>query len=197
MAMGHSDRLVRRTRRRLFAVTLGLLALLVVGVGSATAVMGLAALDADVDHALRAAVAAQAAAVARRRSGTDGGEATNGEDGTDTPETDERHPAAADTFLLVLDATGRVVQNPSGRTIAGLPGRGGPRRGEAAGEDLRTIEAGGPQPSPADRAGDPRTAPSPGSSRAASSSTSTTASRGASSLAVVTVGAMGLDRRRR
>ena len=50
MAIGQTERLVRRTRRRLFAVTLGLLALLVVGVGTATAVMGLAALDADVDR---------------------------------------------------------------------------------------------------------------------------------------------------
>ncbi len=76
MPIGHSERLVRRTRRRLFAVTLGLLALLVVGVGSATAIMGLAALDADVDHALLAAVAAQAATrhagdPGRRRRGGD------------------------------------------------------------------------------------------------------------------------------
>ncbi len=143
MAMGHSERLVRRTRRRLFAVTLGLLALLVIGVGSATAVVGLAALDADVDHALRATVVAQAAGVSTETSGTDGGEATKGEDRTDTPETEERHPAAADTFLLVLDAKGKLVQNPSGRSIAGLPDAAVLAAAKTAGEDLRTIEAGG------------------------------------------------------
>ncbi len=143
MAMGHSERLVRRTRRRLFAVTLGLLALLVVGVGSATAIVGLAALDADVDHALQAAVVAQAAGVTAETSGPDGGEATNSEDRVETPETDERPPAAADTFLLVLDATGKVLQNPSGRTIAGLPDTSVLARAKTAGEDLRTIEAGG------------------------------------------------------
>jgi signal transduction histidine kinase len=141
--MGHAERLVRRTRRRLFAVTLGLLALLVVGVGSATAVMGLAVLDADVDHALRSAVAAQAAGLTAESFGTDGGEATNGEDGTQTPEIDDRPPAAADTFLLVLDAKGRIVLNPSGRTIAGLPDAKVVTSTTTTGEDLRTIEAGG------------------------------------------------------
>ena len=88
---------------------------------SATAIMGLAVLDADVDHALLSAVAAQAAGSPRRPSARDGGEATNGDDGTQTPEIDDRPPAAADTFLLVLDAKGKIVLNPSGRTIAGLP----------------------------------------------------------------------------
>ena len=143
MPIGQSERLVRRTRRRLFVVTLGLLALLVVGVGSATAVMGLAALDADVDQALRAAVVAQAAGVSGETSGNDGGEGSNGEDRTEPPETDERPPAAADTFLLVLDPSGRVVQNPSGRTIAALPDPATLAAAAAAGEDLRTIESGG------------------------------------------------------
>ena len=142
MAMGHSERLVRRTRRRLFAVTLGLLALLVVGVGTATAVMGLAALDADVDHALRAAVAAQAATVTSETLGGDGGEAANGDDGNQAPEPDDRPPAAADTFTLVLDGSGRVAQNPSGRTVAGLPDAAVLAAASATGEDLRTITAG-------------------------------------------------------
>jgi signal transduction histidine kinase len=141
--MGHSERLVRTTRRRLFAVTLGLLALLVVGVGTATAVMGLASLDAAVDHALRATVTAQAAGLTAETFGTDGTEATNGEDRTESPETDERPPAAADTFLLVLDARGKVIQNPSGRTITGLPDPKVLGGAMTAGEDLRTIEAGG------------------------------------------------------
>ena len=141
--MGQSDRLVRRARRRLFAVTLGLLALLVIGVGSATAVMGLSVLDADVDHALRTAVEANAAVVAADTSSTDGRQGTDGEDGTEPPETDERPPAAADTYLLVLDGRGRVVQNPSGRTLTGLPDTTVLDAATAAGEDLRTIGAGG------------------------------------------------------
>ena len=142
MPIGHSEGLVRRTRRRLFAVTLGLLALLVVGVGSATAIMGLAALDADVDHALLAAVAAQAATVTQETLGGDGGEATNGDDGAQAPELDDRPPAAADTFMLVLDGSGKVVQNPSGRTIAGLPDATVLAAARTTGEDLRTIAAG-------------------------------------------------------
>src|SRR4029079_16726791 len=110
--MAQSARLVRRARRRLFAVTLGLLALLVVGVGSATAIMGLAALDADVDHALLAPVTAQAATVTPETLGGDGGEATNGDDGTQNPEPDDRPPAAADTFMVVLDGSGKGVPNP-------------------------------------------------------------------------------------
>ena len=142
MPVGHSERLVRRTRRRLFAVTLGLLALLVVGVGSATAIMGLAALDADVDHALQAAVSAQAATVTSETFGGDGGEATNGDDGAETPELDDRAPAAADTFMLVLDGSGKVVQNPSGRTVVGLPDATVLAAARSTGEDLRTIAAG-------------------------------------------------------
>jgi signal transduction histidine kinase len=42
-----TERLLRGTRRRLFAVTFGLVATLVIGVGAVTAVAGLVALDAD------------------------------------------------------------------------------------------------------------------------------------------------------
>ena len=142
MTMAHSERLVRRTRRRLFVVTLGLLALLVVGVGSATAVMGLSVLDADVDRALRTAVEASAAVVAAETPGTEGQQGSDGEDGTEATETDERPPAAADTYLLVLDQHGRVVQNPSGRTLTGLPDTTVLDAAKAT-EDLRTIDAGG------------------------------------------------------
>ena len=156
MPMGHSERLVRRTRRRLFAVTLGLLALLVVGVGSATAIMGLAALDADVDHALQAAVAAQAATVMPETSGGDGGEATNGDDGTQVPELDDRPPAAADMFMLVLDASGRVVQNPSGPDDRGPAGCDGPRRGEGHRRGPADDRGREPQPPAAHGSGDPK-----------------------------------------
>ena len=43
---GPTERLLRRTRRRLFAMTMALLTLLVVGVGAATAVVALRRLDA-------------------------------------------------------------------------------------------------------------------------------------------------------
>ena len=141
--MGQSDRLIRRARRRLFAVTLGLLALLVVGVGSATAVMGLSVLDADVDRALRTAVEANAAVVAAESPSTEGQQETDGEEGREAPETDERPLAAADTYLLVLDQHGRVVQNPSGRTLTGLPDTTALDSASAVTEDLRTINVGG------------------------------------------------------
>ena len=83
----------------------------------------------------------------RRRSrpetlGGDGGEATNGDDGAQAPELDDRPPAAADTFMLVLDGSGKVVQNPSGRTVAGLPDATVLAAARSTGEDLRTIAAG-------------------------------------------------------
>ena len=129
MAMGPTDRLLRATRRRLFTVTLALLTLLVVGVGTATAFIGLNALDADVDRALASAVGAEADALGNRLP-------TSGEQ-----DTDEQAPAAADTFLLVLDPAGHVVQNRSRVALAGLPDLAAlePAR---LGDDLRTVQAG-------------------------------------------------------
>jgi len=126
-----TDRLIVATRRRLFVVTLGLVALLVVGIGGATAVVGLRVLDADVDRALRGSVSAALA----RLSG-------------ELPEAQESHestegpPAESDTFLLYLDATGRLVGNPSGVPLAGLPDEAAVKAA-SSGEDLRTVVAGG------------------------------------------------------
>ena len=128
MADASTERLLRRTRLRLFAVTLALLTLLVVGVGAATAIMGLAALDADVDRALDAAVRAQVAAL--------DGELPNGEEQHEATET---APAVANTVLLVLGPDGNVLLNRTGTNLDGLPSvEGLPTT--VGGRDIRTIE---------------------------------------------------------
>ena len=130
MSLGPTDRLLRTTSRRLFGVTLGLLALLVLGVGAATALVGLNALDADVDRALAGTVAAEVDQL--------------GNELPSTPEQDhdEQAPAAADTFVYVLDASGKVIRNRSNVVLPGLPDLAalGPAR---LGDDLRTVTAGG------------------------------------------------------
>jgi signal transduction histidine kinase len=123
-----TDRLIAATRRRSFATTLALLFLLVAGIGAATAFVGLQALDADVDQALRSSVATAV-------SGLDGELPQRNES-----ETDESLPAAADTFLLVLDGQGSVVSNPSRIRLVGLPVTSAL---PASGEDLRTVSADG------------------------------------------------------
>ncbi len=131
MARTGTDRLLRRTRLRLLATTLALLTMLVVGVGAATAFMGLAALDADVDRALEAAVAAQVSAL--------GGELPSGEE---DHEPSEDVPAVANTVILVLDADGQVLQNRTGTTIAGLPSTAGLPT-TVGRSDIRTVSTTG------------------------------------------------------
>jgi signal transduction histidine kinase len=125
-----TDRLIESTRRRLAAVTLGLIALLLVAVGVVTAIAGLRALDADVDRALEAAGAAAVARV---------------ETGVALPPSGEHEdaPAASQTFVLYLDASGTVVANPSGITLPDLPDPAAVEAASASGRDLRTIDAGG------------------------------------------------------
>jgi signal transduction histidine kinase len=127
-----TDRLLRATRLRLFVVTLGLVALLVVGIGVTTAIAGLRALDADVDRALDGAVSA---AIGR----------LDGElpKPLDPQETIEVTPAASDTFLLYLDPSGSVVADPSRVALKGLPDQAAVVAARSAGRDLRTVEAGG------------------------------------------------------
>lgn len=134
MALGTTERLLRRTRRRLFATTMALLTLLVVGVGTATAFVGLRALDGDVDRALRSAV--------EGRSGAFGGELPGNPEG-DPGELQEGSQGQSDTFMLVLDPTGKVVENRSRYPLTGLPDATAVARATAAGEDLRTISAAG------------------------------------------------------
>ena len=131
MAMTSTDRLLRRTQRRLFAVTLALLALLVIGVGAATLFVGLSALDSDVDRALSAAVGAQVASLS--------GELPVGEEGGENA---EHAPAVAETVVLVLDANGQVLLNRAGHPVPGMPDAAAVA-GAAGGSDFRTIDAGG------------------------------------------------------
>jgi len=137
VAIGTTERLLRRTRRRLFATTIALLALLVVGVGTATAFVGLRALDGDVDRALHAAVDDRA----RQSGGELPGSGSPGP--ADPGEATERPPGASDTFILVLDPKGNVVQNGSGVPLQGLPDADAVASAAAKGEDIRTIETGG------------------------------------------------------
>ena len=125
-------RLLRKTRRRLIVVTLGLIALLVVGIGAATAFVGLRALDADVDRALAVSVDSAVAAL--------GGELPQANEESDR---DETVPASADTFLLYLDATGKLLTNPSRKALAGLPDTSAAAAASVSGKDLRTVYADG------------------------------------------------------
>jgi signal transduction histidine kinase len=125
-------RLLAATRRRLIVVTLGLIALLVVGIGAATAVVGLRVLDADVDRALAGSVDGAVAAL--------GGELPHAQEQS---EADETAPAASDTLLLYLDAAGRILANPSRRALTGLPDRAALTAAASSGRDLRTVTAGG------------------------------------------------------
>ena len=125
-------RLLASTRRRLIVLTLGLIALLVVGIGTATAFVGLRALDADVDRALTTSVAAGVASL--------GGELPQA---PEAPDADDGVPASADTFLLYLGADGQVVDDPSRIALAGLPDPAALAAATSAGRDLRTVRAGG------------------------------------------------------
>jgi signal transduction histidine kinase len=128
-----ADPLLAATRRRLAVTTLLLVGALVVLLGAAFAVLGLRALDDGVDHALDQAATAEAQSF--------GGEApTSGAD-----EGDERPPQASDTFFLVLDPQGSVVQNPSNVPLGGLPDQAAVQAARAAGSDVRTVHvAAGP-----------------------------------------------------
>lgn len=125
-------RLLLSTGRRLYATSLTLVALLVIGIGVTTSVAALGALDSEVDHALRAT--AQAAVVR-----------LDGElpAPTDTNESDEVAPGSSDTFLLYLDRQGRVVSDPSRVTLPGLPVLAALSTASGPDGDLRTVDLGG------------------------------------------------------
>lgn len=125
--------MLSRTRRRLFVFTLGLIALLVVGIGVATAVVALRALDVEVDRALSASVDD---AVAALHDGLPSGSeaAGDGEDAT---------LASSDTFLLILGPDGKTVSNPSRVNLEGLPDETAVEAARVSGRDIRTVDAGG------------------------------------------------------
>ena len=127
-----TTRLLARTRRRLFVVTLGLVALLVLGIGAATAFVTLRALDVEVDRSLASSV--KAAADALHDGLPSGSESSDSEDAI---------LASSDTFLLVLDAKGALVANPSHVPLGGLPDEAAIRAARLTGRDLRTVDAGG------------------------------------------------------
>jgi len=136
------DALVVRTRRRLAAVMLLLVAALIAAVGVVTALVGLAALDGSVDRALRAAAATELV----RLDGTLPGAAGTSGSGDSEPGEgagEDRAPASSDTFFLVLSPGGTSVSNPSRVTLAGLPSAGAVASARASGEDVRDITAEG------------------------------------------------------
>jgi signal transduction histidine kinase len=124
--------LVTATGRRLYLWTLALVALLVVGIGLATALAGLSALDADVDRALAVRVDAELGQL-------DGELPSPGEE----PESDERPSGQSDTFVVDLDRAGRMVANPSRVALSGLPVAAAVAAARSVGRDLRTVELGG------------------------------------------------------
>ena len=101
---GPEERLLRLTRRRLAAVTLALVATLLAVVGVVTEVAATRLMDANVRRAMDAALEAAL------------GDAADHDDRGSL-----RTPAGSDTFVLFLDASGRVVGNPSRVTLEGLP----------------------------------------------------------------------------
>jgi two-component system, OmpR family, sensor histidine kinase CiaH len=137
---GTTERLLRRTRRRLFAMTMGLLTLLVVGIGAATAVVALRALHDDVDLAVKDAVQVRAdAASGNGENSSDGGASADGDSVGDR----DRATGPSDTFVLVLDTTGKMVENRSSYPMTGLPDPSAVAVASSGASDLRTITAGG------------------------------------------------------
>ncbi len=130
-----SDALIDAARRRLALVTLSLLVLLVVAIGIVTAVAGLRALDDDVDHALDSTASA---AVARLEGELPVASSEAGD-------TEEVRPASSDTFLLYVDPRGRVVSDPGGVSLPGLPDTAALASAGSAGRDLRTVQSGDTQ----------------------------------------------------
>ncbi len=127
-----TSRLLSRTRRQLFIVTLGLVALLVVGIGAATAFVTLRALDDGVDSALTGSVAV---AIEALHDGLPRG---------DGDRSDDVILDTSDTFVLILDPSGTVVANPSRVTIPpGLPDEAAVQAAKVDGRDIRTVDAGG------------------------------------------------------
>ena len=128
-----TSRMLSRTRRRLFVFTLGLIALLVVGIGVATAVVALRALDVEVDRALAGSVD-EAAAALHDGLPSSSEAAGDGEDAT---------LASSDTFLLILGPDGKMVSNPDRVNLPGLPDAAAVKAARVFGRDLRTVAAGG------------------------------------------------------
>ncbi len=98
------EQLLRRTRLRLAAMTLALVAALLAAVGVVTSLAATRLMDANVGRTMDAVMLTAL---------------------DDDPEHDEdkvlRTPGGSDTFVLYLDARGRMVGNPSRVVLKGLP----------------------------------------------------------------------------
>ncbi len=130
-----TDLVIAATRRRLALWTLALLAGLLVAMGVATAIVAVAQLDGASDGALRTSAQAVLSTLDGRLPGTTGSQ----EDG----EGGDELVGSADTFTMVLDARGTLLQNPRNVHLAGLPDRSALAAALSGGSDLRTVTAGG------------------------------------------------------
>ena len=130
-----TERLIASTRRRLAWLTLGLLAALLVAMGLATLLVAVNQLDSATDAALTATAQGVLASLEGQLPATTGGEGES--------ETSDEPVGSADTFALVLDGHGAIVQNPRNIHLAGLPDASAQAAAISAGSDLRTVTAGG------------------------------------------------------
>jgi two-component system sensor histidine kinase CiaH len=130
-----TELVIAATRRRLALLTLGLLAALLVAMGIATTVVAMAQLDGATDAALRASAQGVLSSLEGHLPGATGGDSE--------AETADEPVGSADTFALVLDPSGNVVQNPRNVRLAGLPDRAALAAAVAGASDLRTVTAGG------------------------------------------------------
>ncbi len=130
-----TERLIASTRRRLAWLTLGLIAALLVAMGIATLLVAINQLESATDAALSGTAQGLLSSLEGQLPAVAGGE---GE-----AETSDEPVGSADTFALVLDRAGTVVQNPRNVHLAGLPDTVAITAALAAGSDLRTVSAGG------------------------------------------------------
>ncbi len=130
-----AEPVIATTRRRLTLWTLALIACLLVAMSIATAVVAIAQLDSGSDGALRSTAQAVLTSLEGQLPAAGGG-ADEGAGG-DEP------VGSADSFALVLDSSGKVLQNVRGVHLAGLPDRAALAAALAHGTDLRTVRAGG------------------------------------------------------
>ena len=141
-----ADRLVAVAQRRLAVATLALLVGLVGAVGVTTAVLAEQSLDDSVDRTLRAATAAELERVetdAEAAPAASAAPVASAGAAADDNDEDDHAPAAADTFFLYLDNSGRVLANPEHIALPGLPDAAAATAARTTGADLRTEQVGG------------------------------------------------------
>ncbi len=130
-----TERLIASTRRKLALLTLGLLATLLVAMGLATLLVAVDQLNNATDSALNATAQGVLSSLDGQLPAGTGGEGET--------ETSDEPVGSADTFALVLNAAGTVVQNPRNIHLSGLPDTAALAVATSSGSDLRTVTAGG------------------------------------------------------